>query len=415
MARQVANPEVHAEQAAEAEERRVLQIDRHRQRQVERVEDRNLRDHRQTPAHRVYLVRAIQLHRLLLQTLRIALVLVSERIDLRLQRLHRLHRAHALDRQRVEQDLRHDGEQDDGDAVVADVSIDPVQQQQDRHAEPFHRQAAVLPGHREPAEVDRFLQAERLQPLVFLRSCIEGDGAFPRLPGRDRGRGPHGDRRATHGRLVAVLRLGDLAFARDHELEPRALRDQRRQIPHAAQGDPFTVRHVFARRTEVLDALDGSVRGPDDFRWMLALELLGHPAPRLSGEPGQDEPDRARRAAGVLDAHNRVDRIAIGIELERRADPEAVRLARQREVGRLVTRHGDGLLVEAHRDDHAGPAAVGRDEQSGRPEIADDNHRLLAPILEDQFLEFPALAAHDVAIERRLHRGQALGGPGLLR
>src|SRR5438034_2059728 len=112
MAREIADPEVDAEDPAEAEERRALQLDRHGKREIERVEDRNLRDHRQAAAGGIDLVLSIEVERLPLKTLRIALVLAPERVDLRLERLHRSHRPHALHRERVEEHLRDDGEQD---------------------------------------------------------------------------------------------------------------------------------------------------------------------------------------------------------------------------------------------------------------------------------------------------------------
>ena len=109
MGREVTDPQVDPEESPEAEELRVLQLHGERQRQVEAVEDRNLGDHRQASAHRIHVVFPVELERLLLQPLRVALVLVAERVDLRLQGLHRLHRPHALDRQRVEEDAREHG------------------------------------------------------------------------------------------------------------------------------------------------------------------------------------------------------------------------------------------------------------------------------------------------------------------
>ena len=158
MRREVTDPEVDPEQSRDAEELRILQLHGDRKRQVEAVENRDLGEHRQAPAHRVHLVFPVELECLLLQPLRVALVLVAERVYLRLQRLHRLHRPHALHGQRVEEHARHHGQQDDREAVVPDVLVDPVHQQQDGHAEPPHRNrrcwhALDLAGQGETPEV----------------------------------------------------------------------------------------------------------------------------------------------------------------------------------------------------------------------------------------------------------------------
>ena len=227
---------------SEAEKRGALKVGCVVERKVQRVEDRNLREHRQASAHGVDLVLAVELHRLLLQARRVALVLVPERIDLRLERLHRLHRAHALHRQRVEQDLRDDGEEDDREPVIADVAIDPLHQQEDRHRQPRHRQQRLSAGPRlrdeEAAEIERALKTESPQALVFLRSGVHEEPAVPALPRRQVGRGLDRDGGAADG-VGLVLRLAHLpVLGLRHEPEVAALRQQRSRVELAVEGDP---------------------------------------------------------------------------------------------------------------------------------------------------------------------------------
>ena len=58
---------------------------------------------------------------LLLHDLRIVLVLLLDLLHLRRELLHGLHRLDLLDRQRVEQHLDEDRQQDDGHAVAAEA------------------------------------------------------------------------------------------------------------------------------------------------------------------------------------------------------------------------------------------------------------------------------------------------------
>ena len=114
---------------------------------------------------------------------------------------------------------------------------------------------------------------------------------------------------------------------------------------------------------------------------MLALELLWGPAPRLTREPWEADGHSAWRDARIRDPHVRIDRVSVGLESEHQADLEAVGFSRQRELGGLV-RQNQRVLVKAHRDDFAGAVAVGRQLQAGGPEVAKDDHRLLAAIAE---------------------------------
>src|SRR5439155_1364767 len=170
---EVADPDIESEDASKAQEGRVLELDGHGQREVQRVKDWNLRDHWQAAAHRIDVVLAVQAERLFLQLLRVVLVLSPQRVDLRLKRLHRLHRPHALDRD----------------------ANDPI--------------------------------------LGFSRS----------LPVRC-------------------------------ELEARRLRDQGCEVPGAVEADPLALQLLGGDSPQVIDTIDVTARGPDDFGWALTGELL---------------------------------------------------------------------------------------------------------------------------------------------
>src|SRR5262245_5027492 len=147
---------MHTEKMTKADERRVLHLDGDRERDVERVEDRNLDDHRQASAQRVNPMLAVELHRFALHSLGVAFMLGAQRIDLRLERLHRLHRPHALEREREEDDLREHGEEDDRHAIVMRVTVKPSQKPQDRNGNPLHREATIGLWYWETTEIYRF-------------------------------------------------------------------------------------------------------------------------------------------------------------------------------------------------------------------------------------------------------------------
>ncbi len=388
-----------------------MKLDGDGQRQVERVEDRHLRDHGQAPAHRVDLELAIELERLALQTLGIALVLAAQRVDLRLQRLHRLHRAHALDGQRIEQDLREDRDEDDGDTVVADVAIHPVHELQNGQAEPLHRQPAPLARDGEPPEVQGALEPVRLEAPHFLGPDVDQDPTLPGLARGDRRRRAHADR---HLAGLAGLRVVRLGLAHGRELEPTGLRDEGDEVPRASDTHPASVDRVGPHRGETLDALYVSPGRPHDLRGVLPEKLLRRVLRRRMRDPGQGNRRGPRGGGRILDADPRVDREVVRAEAISLGDPKLVVLAAEREIRRRMLHiERQGVDRGLHRDDLR-RALVRADEQTGRAELPDGDHRLDASILERPFLELAALAAHDRVVERRvddhgaLRRSQAL-------
>ena len=83
------------------------------QREVQRDEDRELREERQARRGRVDVVLLVELHQLFVQLRAVALVLLLDRLHLRRVRLERLHRMDLPDRERHEDDPREDGQRDD--------------------------------------------------------------------------------------------------------------------------------------------------------------------------------------------------------------------------------------------------------------------------------------------------------------
>src|SRR5215467_7312984 len=102
---------------------------------------------------------AVELHRLPLHALRVALVFGPKRIDPGLERLHRLHRTHALQGQREEEHLCEHGEEDDRDTVVVGVAMEPPEHPEDGDGDPLHGEPAVDLRNREPAEIYRLFKS----------------------------------------------------------------------------------------------------------------------------------------------------------------------------------------------------------------------------------------------------------------
>ena len=99
---------------------------------IERQEHRELRDHRQAGGEGVDLVLPVEAHHLLVEALLVVLVLVLERLDLRLESRHRLHRLELLERQRQQRRADEQRQRDDRRApadpdVVVEELEDPLE------------------------------------------------------------------------------------------------------------------------------------------------------------------------------------------------------------------------------------------------------------------------------------------------
>ena len=114
------------------------------QHEVEREEDRNLRQQREAGRGRVDLILAVELHQLFLLALLVGLVLLLDLLHLRHVALHRLHRVDLPDGQRHEADADDDRERDDR----------PSPRQPDRAVQPVEHVAKQVLDRREGAEED---------------------------------------------------------------------------------------------------------------------------------------------------------------------------------------------------------------------------------------------------------------------
>ena len=181
-----------------AVERRVAHLDGDEQHFVEREKDRDLDDDRQTAGDRVDLLLLVELHhRLLLLHLVIGEAL-ADRHHLRLHRLHFRHRGVGFVGEREEEELDDDRDDQDGEAEISDVAIDPV-----------HRQKQRLGDEVEPAPVDEPVELVEAQPVVIPvdNRYLLGAGEQPSIDGGGAAR-RDGLRRAE---IVALISLDVVA------------------------------------------------------------------------------------------------------------------------------------------------------------------------------------------------------------
>ena len=161
---------LHREVLHPAEKGRVAQLYRHQERLVQPEEDGYLYQHGQTAHHRVDLVLLVQGHGLLVQPVLVVFIYLAELRDARLEFLHLLHVAHADVGERVEDDLHHDGQQDDGHAPVAH---EPVEKTQDRHERLGDEgEHPVVQGVLE-VDLEFFEVVQRLRPHVDVEGRID--------------------------------------------------------------------------------------------------------------------------------------------------------------------------------------------------------------------------------------------------
>ena len=408
---------IHFGTSPETDERRVLHLHRHRQRDVQRVENGDLHHHRQAAAEGVHLVGPVQLHRLPLQALRVALVLRPQRIDLRLQRLHRLHRPHALEREREEQHLRDDRQQDDRHTVVRDESVEPAHHPEDRHGDPLHGQGRHLTGprlgEREAAEVNRLLEAhiQSLQLVVLHRTEKALDPSFPCLAWREPGNGPSDTYLEDADGLCAVA-LGFLALALGH-LEAAALGYECDQVhsaltraPHGAlEPDPSAVAAVGAPARQVLPAGPGRtllqshrVDGPRPGKCILILR------PFHGCRPRHGELDALRNVVGVRYSYLAVHDIAVDRKTHHlgHLKPEPV-IAGEAQLSLAIARGElQRLAVQGEGDRHRALTWPQHHEPL-RSEHSRENHGLVPAVVQLPPLDRAPETADYRAVQGRFH------------
>ncbi len=164
-----------------AEERRVPHLDGDEQHLVEREEDGDLDQDRQAAGDRIDLLLLVELHhRLLLLHLVVGEALADGR-HLGLHRLHLRHRGVRLVGEREEEDLDQQREDQDGDAEIADVAIDPVERQEHRLGE--EAEIAPVDQQLETVEVERLLVA--VDDADFLRAREQAGVGAPCCPRRN--------------------------------------------------------------------------------------------------------------------------------------------------------------------------------------------------------------------------------------
>src|SRR5207245_11024927 len=91
--------------------------------------------------------------------------------------------------------------------------------------------------------------------------------AFPRLPRSYRRLRLD---RAANDPILGVSRSLPVRC----ELEPRLLRDQGCEVPRAVEAHPLSLQLLGGDSPQVIDTIDVTARGPDDFGWALTDELL---------------------------------------------------------------------------------------------------------------------------------------------
>ena len=165
-----------------AVERRLAHFDGDEQDLVEREEDRDLDQHRQTAGDRIDLLALEQLHLLLLLLHLVVGVFGLQFLELRLQRLHLRHRQIRLVGEREEGELDDDGDGQDREAEIADQLVEEVDQLKHRASDEV-----------EPAPVDQKVELGDARVLLIAVEQLRDLGAgediglgFARLAGLDR-------------------------------------------------------------------------------------------------------------------------------------------------------------------------------------------------------------------------------------
>ena len=134
------------------------------------------------PAMRIDLLLLVQLHHRLLLLHLVVAVALADRHHLRLHRLHLRHRGIGLVGEREEDDLDQHGDDQDGDAEISDLAVDPVEREEHR-----------LGDEAEVAPVDQQLEAVELELGIVMVDDLDllGPGEQPRI-GRGGGAGRDG-------------------------------------------------------------------------------------------------------------------------------------------------------------------------------------------------------------------------------
>ena len=137
------------------EEGRLPQFDGGGQRPVKPHEDRDLDEDEEAAAHRVVVVLPPEFLRGLRPLLRLVLILLGDRLHLRLQHLHLLRRERLLAADRKHRPADEHGQQQDRDSVIADHGMERVEHGDHRAGHPA-----------EPAVVDKVVHPGGLRTIL---------------------------------------------------------------------------------------------------------------------------------------------------------------------------------------------------------------------------------------------------------
>ena len=111
-----------------------------------------------------------------------------------------------------------------------------------------------------------------------------------------------------------------------------------------------------------------------------------------------------------------LDRVGVGPEREDLANAQSLQRSVEDQLLRRLTRpQCDRLRRKLHRHDLGGGAALSRDDEPGWSQLAGDDHRLFAAVLQRELLELAALAADGRVVQRGGDARQTLRRPAHAR
>ena len=391
-------------------------FDGDRQHLVEAVEDRDLDQHGQAARQRIDLFLLIERHQLLLLLGRVVLEALAQLFDLRLHLLHLGERLVALVGQREEDELHSDGQQQDGDAEVADVAEDEVEEGEHRPGD--EPEVPPVDGHVEVRHAQLGLVV--LQHRNRLGAGEQAGGLGDLAAGGDDPRLADIVGFVDVGRTGLghpVLALDALFLIRDHGGEPVLVGDAG---PAAGGGDrraaavlqPLGVLHLAQFVAEPADrAFMDDLYLAQAGRDALALDrAVGSERHRSRAGVGHGVGHREHEAVVHLDLAGKGQALAgAGAQRQRLAGRE----------GRTLDQLPDGVCGRQAGQVGAGPAELG-EVGVARALRAQQLHRRrglvdrLAVVLQEQVVDPRAAQGDRTAQGRSRDRRPGAGCGGLL-
>ncbi len=149
-----------------AEERRMPHLDRHEQHFIEREKHGHLDNHGQAAGNGIHFLALVKLHHLLLLAQAVFGEARAQAFDFRLKLLHPAHRFVGRIRKREEDELDHNGEQQDRHAEIADEIVQMVEQPEHRPRE-----------EPEPAPIDGEIETLDAELVLIILQRLHHFGA----------------------------------------------------------------------------------------------------------------------------------------------------------------------------------------------------------------------------------------------